>query len=111
MAVVCTPLLDRVRDTVRHAISCSHDGRLELQETRYRQTRFAIDGEEEGTKEYVECRYRLLQAPWPYLTMLPCYSAFTCRLHDAACAAGHAAEVEVGREGQPKQVDALEAHG
>jgi hypothetical protein len=107
MAVVCTPVLDRVGDTVRHTISCSHDGRMKVRKTQYRRTRFAIDGAEEGTIEYGECRYRPLQAVWHYLTIPPCYSAFTCRLHDATCA-GHAAEVEVEAEGQRKQVDALE---
>jgi hypothetical protein len=108
VAIVCTLLLDRIGHTVRHTISCCHDGRMKVRKTQYRQTRFAVGGAEEGTKGDVECRYRPLQAVWPYLTIPPCYSAFTCRLHDAACA-GHAAEVEVEAEGKPKQVDALEA--
>jgi len=39
MAVVCALRLDRVGDTISHAISSSHDGRLEAQETRSEQTR------------------------------------------------------------------------
>jgi hypothetical protein len=33
VAIVCTLTLYRVRDTVRHAVSSSHDGRLETQRT------------------------------------------------------------------------------
>jgi hypothetical protein len=33
VAIVCTLTLYRVRDTVRNAVSSSHDGRLETQRT------------------------------------------------------------------------------
>ena len=45
MAVVCTLRLYGVRDTVGHAISSSHDGRLEAQERHSVQTRCNMEEE------------------------------------------------------------------